>query len=296
MPFELLNGHRGAELDELARNRSVPIEFFDMQIARDFEWRNVFIFHEISFETYEKYSSVQLQLFRNCSYLGTLDFSNRKMTFIVDLYRNRDLSQNDSIALEWLEPDINWEYAFLGRAFTIEWLEANKEKWYKKDLWDLLCANNKIPIEFFERYVEDIDWYYAVRNDSLPVEFFERHLDKLRADPLVMLILSRNTNIPIEFFEKYARYVDWQVALAHCKLSRDFLERHLERLDWSAVSGNDSTPIEFLEDHLDKIDWRSLCLGHANILKGYRNSQWSRENSCTLDFSPNVVYPWPKRS
>jgi hypothetical protein len=189
-----------------------------------------------------------------------------------------------------------WGILFRTFKFSPEWLEGNLDKLSNAELWYDVCLNINVSQAFFERHLDKVRWPALVYNKSLPAKFFENHIDCL--DPTTMQDLSRNRNIPAEFFEKHARYVDWRIVLANCKLSRDFLERNLEHLDWSAISGNDSVPSDFLEEHLDKLDWHTLCLGQKTISQGFevvedlppKGVMKCRRYSHTL---PPFV-PWPE--
>jgi hypothetical protein len=50
--------------------------------------------------------------------------------------------------------------------------------------------NTSIPIEFYEKHLDKIDWSSISQNNSIPLEFFEKHLDKVYLSEL-----SKNTSI-----------------------------------------------------------------------------------------------------
>jgi hypothetical protein len=41
-----------------------------------------------------------------------------------------------------------------------------------------------IPLEFFEKHFDKIEWDGLCQNSSIPVEFFEKHIDKIEWDGL----------------------------------------------------------------------------------------------------------------
>ncbi len=127
--------------------------------------------------------------------------------------------------------------------------------------WREISSDEGIPVEFFERYLDNVVWWKLSTNEGIPVEFFERHLDKVN-----WRYLSSNASIPLWFFEK-----------------------HFNMINWVGLSYNEGIPLWFFEKHIDKVSWLKLSR-NANFIKQLK----MKELQCALQRSSRAtVWPFP---
>ncbi len=113
--------------------------------------------------------------------------------------------------------------------------------------------NRGIPAEFFEKYLDKLDWYEISRNEGIPFEFFEKHLINLEGalyGKRAYKGVFKNSRIPIWFFEKYY-----------------MLDEYVEQVGaWYLLSRNEGIPLWFFEKHIKTVDWKGLS-SNMNFVK-----------------------------
>ncbi len=124
-------------------------------------------------------------------------------------------------------------------------VEKNPEKIYCD-----LCYNKSLPIEFWEKYIDCIDWNYLCENPSLPVEFWEKYIDCIN-----WYYLCSNPSLPVEFWEKYIDWFNLKFLCENPSLPVEFWEKYIDRVEWGALCRNNSLPVEFWEKYIDRVEW-----------------------------------------
>ena len=125
---------------------------------------------------------------------------------------------------------------------------ANRNFWFLKMQRDFPEEMNKKPA--------DIGWkkyYTRLNKKKRVVEFFEKYIDRVNWDRL-----SRNPNLPVEFFEKYIDKVDWYWLSENPNLPTEFFEKYIDKVDWNWLSRNPNLPVEFFEKYIDRVNWKYL--------------------------------------
>ena len=89
---------------------------------------------------------------------------------------------------------------------SFEWLRKNinVDTDINTYLFISLSSNPTVPIEFFEKHLNKINWYAISSNTSIPMWFLEKYIDNI-----VWSGLSGNSSVPLSFFEKYFDKISW---------------------------------------------------------------------------------------
>lgn len=160
---------------------------------------------------------------------------------------------------------------------------------YSEQHWRENKYNDKIPLEYIEKHIEDIDWDWGFhglsRNVFITVEFVEKHLDK----PWHWgeYGLSSNPNMTIEFIERHRDkpwdYGKYGLSSNPC-ITSEFVERQRHKLwSWNTLAQNPSIHIDTFNQFIHN---QELDRG-IHIFQGL-----SKNPSITKEFIEEHIYKY----
>lgn len=135
------------------------------------------------------------------------------------------------------------------------------EKYVQYINWDAVCMYNwLLPISFYEKHIENVDWYALCANENIPISFYEKHFEKISWDDLCY-----NNSVPLQFFithlgDKIHLYID--DLCANTNVTVEFIEKYIDYirlLGWRNLCRNSSIPIAFYEEHMNRVNMFDMC-------------------------------------
>lgn len=150
------------------------------------------------------------------------------------------------------------------------------EKYIDKVDWRSLCQNKSIPVYFFEKHIDKVNWDSIGKNSSLPLWFFEKYESKMtningapiyflekHLDRIDWLNLPLFDHVPIDFYERHIDKVDFDYMWYNRHLTLNFIERNMDRIVWGRLCTNEHIPLKFFKKYIDKVNWSALCLNKS---------------------------------
>lgn len=134
------------------------------------------------------------------------------------------------------------------------------EKYIEYINWNYLCMSNSLlPISFYEKHIENVDWCALCENENIPISFYEKHFEKISWKNLCL-----NDSVPLQFFithlgEKIILYID--DLCGNTNVTVEFIEKYIDYIihGWRDLCCNSSIPIAFYEKHINRINWFDIC-------------------------------------
>jgi hypothetical protein len=109
--------------------------------------------------------------------------------------------------------------------------------------WRFLCLFADLPVSFWKKHYDDLHWPYLCGNEHIPFSFFEDHVDKLDFD-----CLAQNRSVPLVFLEKHKHKIStpgWGNMGINPNIPATLLLERPHELGWNQISRNPCASLEF---------------------------------------------------
>lgn len=113
------------------------------------------------------------------------------------------------------------------------------------------CDNPNIPLSFFEKNIEKLNWYKISFNPNIPFSLFEENLKRS------INFIENLSDIPLSFIEKYPKFLNFG---NNENLTFSFLEKNniFPNINWEHLSENKIVPFSFFKKYIPQIKNRTL--------------------------------------
>lgn len=208
---------------------------------------------------------------------------------------------NPNLSEEFFEKyidKVNWYR--LCSIISEQFFEKYKDRIFSEDverdsiLWKRLCMNTNLSEEFFEKYIDKLEWWYILENPSISEEFFERHWDRVkefksayirnpgsesfiekigkkellpspRLQHWFLLEISKNKNLSPQFIERqvvnimeHNKNILYTSLISEINVTEEFIEKYMDVIDFDQLCHNPHVSEQFFEKYIDKVNWYHL--------------------------------------
>jgi hypothetical protein len=131
-----------------------------------------------------------------------------------------------------------------------------------------------LPLDFFIKNREHIDWYHIFQTRKFPIDFVEvfvndanrprlqlrgQHIGfSLSENEVMWLIVSSTQDLPEFFIERYKDKVDWDAVSKEQILSEKFIERFKDYVNWEHIFRWQNLSKRFMAKHSDDMYWANF--------------------------------------
>ena len=141
-----------------------------------------------------------------------------------------------------------------------------------------VCLCTKIPVEFWEKNIKDINWFYISQNSKISLIFIEKHINKFNYS-----MLSANLDAPIEFWENHIELIDWDSLCSNPFITDEtFWKRHIANVYIDKLSVR-THPLsnDFWNWYKNEVDSKYETIKIKSYLEDSINEKkWKLSNDC----------------